>query len=258
MQMENHKFIFICGLHKSGTSMLHSILREHPQISGFKNTGVPRDEGQHLQTVYSTALPHGGPGWFGYSKRAYLNETSHLVNEKNRKKLFSQWSKYWDLKKPVLIEKSPINLIRTRFLQAVFPNSYFIILYRHPIAVSYATRKWWRWFLFSIRSLIKHWLICYKTFENDKKYLKNFYILKYEHFVKNPQFYLNKIYNFIGVSEFNNNAGVRPNVNQKYFQKWLDDRNSFLFKRKFEKLISEFEKEVNKFGYSLIDLEKAE
>lgn len=256
--MENHKFVFICGLHKSGTSLLHRILRQHPSISGFSNTGVPKDEGQHLQTVYSTALPHGGPGWFGYSKRAYLDETSPLVNEKNRKKLFSQWSKYWDLSKPALIEKSPINLIRTRFLQAMFPNSFFIVLLRHPIAVSYATRKWWRWFIFTLRSLIKHWLICYEAFERDKEHLKNCYVLKYEHFVKNPQFYLNEIYNFIEVGKYNNKVKIRPDVNQKYFQRWLKDRNIILFKRNYKKAISEFEARVNKFGYSLTDLGKAE
>ena len=47
-----------------------------------------------------------------------------------------------DTGKEFLLEKSPPNIIRTRFLQAMFPNSYFINIKRHPIATSLATKKW--------------------------------------------------------------------------------------------------------------------
>jgi len=111
------KNVFICGLHKSGTSIIHDILRQHSEISGFENTNVPKDEGQHLQSVFSTALPYGGPGKFALSPKAHLDEKSSLITAENKKKLFDEWSKFWDLGKTVLVEKSPINLVRTRFLQ---------------------------------------------------------------------------------------------------------------------------------------------
>ena len=38
--MENHKFVFICGLHKSGTSVFEKTLAEHPDI--FMCRGKPR------------------------------------------------------------------------------------------------------------------------------------------------------------------------------------------------------------------------
>ena len=60
MPKEDKKFVFICGLHKSGTSLLFRILRDHPDMSGFTNTGVPKDEGQHLQSVYPPAWRFGG------------------------------------------------------------------------------------------------------------------------------------------------------------------------------------------------------
>ena len=50
--MKDKKIILVCGLHRSGTSLLFQILRDHPDISGFRNTGVNQDEGQHLQSVY--------------------------------------------------------------------------------------------------------------------------------------------------------------------------------------------------------------
>ena len=66
--LKKHKFIFICGLHRSGTSLLYKILKSQKNISGMENTGVIEDEGQHLQTVFNAANKHGGPGKFGFDK----------------------------------------------------------------------------------------------------------------------------------------------------------------------------------------------
>ncbi|WP_121971331.1 sulfotransferase [Leptolyngbya sp. BC1307] len=159
-EFENHQFVFVCGLHRSGTSLLFKCIGEHPDISRFKDTGVPEDEGQHLQSVFKPASTYGGWGKFGFNKNAYLTEASSLVCDRNKARLFSEWQKFWDLEKTLLLEKSPPNLIRMRFLQAMFPNSYFIVLKRHPIAVSYATQKVNKK---SIYSLIEHWLVCYEA-----------------------------------------------------------------------------------------------
>ena len=48
----NHHFVFVNGLHRSGTSILYRLLSAQLNFSGFSETGVPEDEGQHLQTVY--------------------------------------------------------------------------------------------------------------------------------------------------------------------------------------------------------------
>ena len=140
--MNNYKYIFICGLHRSGTSLLNKILQQHKNISGLSKTNVIEDEGQHIQSVYRAANKFGGPGKFGFNKDAYLNENSRLITKENKIKLFKEWSSYWDLDCDFLLEKSPPNIIRTRFLQKMFKQTYFIIIRRHPIATSLATKKW--------------------------------------------------------------------------------------------------------------------
>ena len=60
-----HRFVFLAGLHRSGTTLLARLLAAHPEISGFSGTGEPADEGQHLQSVYPAARVYGGPGRFG-------------------------------------------------------------------------------------------------------------------------------------------------------------------------------------------------
>lgn len=198
--MKNHKFIFVVGLHKSGTTILANLLKKHPRISGFNDTNFPEDEGQFLQSVFPIAKTYGGPGLFGFRKETHLTEESSILTKKNRNKLFSEWSSYWDLKKPCLLEKSPPNLLKTRFLQDIFPNSYFIVITRHPIAVSYATQKWSKT---NIDSLLEHWNTCYKIFEEDRKKLENVLLIKYEDFVSDSNESLKIITNFLNIEDFN-------------------------------------------------------
>ncbi len=50
-----HSLAFIAGLHRSGTTPLTRLLAAHSEVSGFSNTHVEEDEGQHLQQVYPSA-----------------------------------------------------------------------------------------------------------------------------------------------------------------------------------------------------------
>lgn len=251
-QPTDHTVVFIAGLHRSGTSILHRCLRDHPSISGFQDTGVPEDEGQHLQSVYPAALAHGGPGRFGFDPEARLDETSSLVSESNRTVLWEEWTRHWDLEKPVLVEKSPPNLIRTRFLQAMFPDSRFIVLLRHPIAVSLATQKWsWT----TISSLLRHWLTCHELFEQDRPHLAHCSLVHYETLATCPQRVLDRIYGFLQIETHTCTEKVLPDVNAKYFSRWRQRAHGFLGRRRMRRLADQFERRANRFGYSLIDLD---
>ena len=46
--------------------------------------------------------------------------------------------------------------------------------------------------------MFEHWLHCYRIFEEDRKYLKHVYELKYEDYVENPDKYHQEIAAFIG------------------------------------------------------------
>src|SRR4029453_6608815 len=85
---EGRTFVFVAGLHRSGTSVLFKCLKEHPAISGFDGTGAIEDEGQLLQTVYPPARVYGGPGRFGFDADAHLTETSSLASAANAFELF--------------------------------------------------------------------------------------------------------------------------------------------------------------------------
>ena len=51
------------------------------------------------------------------SSPEYGFETSDLITNSNREKLYEEWSRFWDNEKEYLVEKSPPNITKTRFLQ---------------------------------------------------------------------------------------------------------------------------------------------
>ncbi|PID56914.1 hypothetical protein CSB45_09665 [candidate division KSB3 bacterium] len=250
--IHNHKFLFIAGLHRSGTSILFKCLKEHPLISGFSDTGHNEDEGQFLQTLFPTAKDFGGPGKFGFQSEMHLTEMSSLLTDSNRIKLFTEWKKFWDTTRPVLLEKSPPNLLKTRFLQAIFPNVYFVVIIRHPIAVSYATQKWSKT---DLKSLLRHWLWCHLIFFEDKKFLRNCLIIKYEDFCDNPALYLSHIHDMVDIQKMKSTLKIEKDTNEKYFKQWKEEIESMstLQKILFRFQYRKFEKKINKFGYSLYD-----
>jgi hypothetical protein len=247
---ESHRFVFIAGLHRSGTSLLFQCLREHPEMSAFRGTNVPEDEGQHLQTVYPPALAFGGPGKFGFDPRSRLTESSELISEDSRRRLLEEWGRHWDMGKPVLVEKSPPNLVRSRFLQALFPESCFVVLTRHPVPVAYATQKWSHT---SLRSLIEHWLVCHEIFEEDAAHLGRVLRLRYEDFIASPQVTLDAVFAFAGVSELVRDWPVRSDGNDGYFARWRDFLRSDVEddRRRSETIRQRYADRLARFGYSL-------
>src|SRR5438094_44659 len=136
----DYKYVFVCGLARSGTSMLGRNIARLEDCTGFKNTGALQDEGQFLQDIYPVAADLGGAGRFGFDPRAHRTENSPLMTPENVARLHASWHAYWDKSKRICVEKTPGNLLMTRFLQAAFPNSYFIVVKRHPVPVSVSSQ----------------------------------------------------------------------------------------------------------------------
>jgi len=274
MQDGNYKYVFVCGLARSGTSVLGRNIARLENCTGFKNTGAGGDEGQFLQDVYPIAAVCGGAGRFGFDPRAHRTETSELLTPENVARLRASWHAYWDKSKTICVEKTPGNLLMTRFLQAAFPNSYFVVIKRHPVPVSMSSQRW-KINVTSLHSLFKHWLHCHELFEKDEKYLKHVYELRYEDYVEDPDKYHQEIARFIGtrvpeapkedkfryVAQWANPTGLRvPErameetsraYDKKYFDRWSDLLNNSLFKSYYRYIAVKYESRFAKYGYSL-------
>jgi hypothetical protein len=218
----DQRYAFVCGLHRSGTTLIARSLAEHPQVSGFMNSGVIEDEGQFLQSVVPLETAYAGVGRFGFDPRAHMTEASALNTPESSLRLSSEWGRHWDGSKPVLLEKTPSNLLRMRLLQSLLQPAHFIVVTRHPVAASLAAMKWTEGNVFS---LLCHWVHCYTLARQDAKAIQRVLWVSYEAFVADPQRQLARIAGFLQLSP---HAGWAPRVaneNEKYFALW---RNDFL------------------------------
>ena len=245
-----HRFVFLAGLHRSGSTLLARLLAAHPEISGFSGTGVPADEGQHLQSVYPAARVYGGPGRFGFAPESHLTESSPLASEESARKLFEEWSPHWDLSRPLLLEKSPPNLLKTRFLQALYPNSAFVAIVRHPIPVSIPTAKWRGTRRFD--RMFEHWLRCHALFEADREHLRRVHVLQYEQLVSNPVAELRTIFEFLELEPIAPSEPVDTGANEKYFRRWQELKRDPRMRAYLDLVSLRYERRMRRYGYSLL------
>jgi hypothetical protein len=248
---EARRILFIGGLHRSGTSLVHRCIARHPEVSGFSDTGVFEDEGQHLQTVYPPAYAHGGPGRFGFDARAHLTEDSPLATASSRARLLDEWGGHWDDRAAVCVEKSPPNLVRMRFLKALFPEASFLMVIRHPAAVACATQKWSRtpW-----TALVHHWVCAHETMIADAARVSPVTIVRYEDFVAEPDATLATIYASVGLAPHPAGEAVRRDINDRYLSFWRSTHNPL---RMIDRRIAteRFDEAVRGYGYTLRGVE---
>jgi hypothetical protein len=246
--VDDHRFVFLAGLHRSGTTLLARLLAAHPEVSGFSGTGVDADEGQLLQTVYPAARAWGGPGRFGFAPEAHFTEAQ--ASEEKARQLFEEWSPHWDLAHPVLLEKSPPNLLKTRFLQALFPGSAFVVIVRHPIPVSIPTARWRGTRRYD--RMFAHWLRCHALFEADREHLDRVLVLTYEDLVGDPAGVLRETFAFLELDPIPPSEPVEGGANEKYFSQWRDMKRDPRMRAYLDLSAFRYERGARRWGYSLL------
>src|SRR5262249_29687327 len=132
--------------------------------------------------------------------------------------LFDEWAPHWNLARPVLLEKSPPNLLKTRFLQALFPGAKFVVIIRHPIPVSIPTARWRGTRRYG--QMFKHWLHCHEIFETEREHIERIHVLTYDELVQDPAGKLREIFESLGLDPIEPSEPVEGGANEKYFRQW--------------------------------------
>lgn len=250
--------LFICGLHRSGTSILARLLGSAPGICAMTNTGVPEDEGQHLQDVFAPASVFGGPGLFALNPESHLTENSALATADNACALLRAWAPHWHLPdgqrlrwgaRPgtaVVLEKSPPNLVRTRFLQKLFPRARFVVLRRHPAVVAVSTQKMCP--NRNVMTLLQHWLVAHNQYDADAPHLALVHELRYEDLLADPETSLRRLAEAVGIDKRFNRSLLEPGRTELHLRTW----------RRISAAIPpgdlhQVEAKIHRYGYSLTE-----
>jgi hypothetical protein len=218
---DGQHLVFVGGLHRSGTSLLARLLAAHPEATGLTGTGVPEDEGQHLQPVYPAAERLGGSGRFARDARAHLTESSPLAGAdaaRNAQRLWDAWRPYWDSDATYLIEKSPPNLLMSRFLQELFPTASFVFIVRHPVTVTLATRKWRK--RTPLPRLMENWFTAHRTARGDLPHLERVHVVSYEWLLAEPDAVVTEALRFLGMPGAVDTSSVDARGSTTYVEQW--------------------------------------
>lgn len=224
--------LFIGGLQRSGTTLLGRSLAEHPLVAGLHQTGTDEDEGQFVQDVYldDHIMGHRGNRTQGRVARWAYHPEAHLTEQDAHRtpdaatRLTAAWSPYvTDPTAPYLVEKSPSNMTRFRFLQEAFPDAGFVLITRHPIIQALAIRKW------SPRSaqigldlspIIDHWFTAMDIAREDASKISNLRVVAYENLIREPATVLRGIQVFFGLPPQEVRAEHFRDESAKYTKYW--------------------------------------
>lgn len=192
--MTGHRYVFVGGLHRSGTSLVARLLAQHPQVAAIAGAPVPENEGVYLQGAIPHTAQHGRPLHFATDPAQHLVEGCSYDTLDTRLRLEADWAPWFDPARPWRVEKSPVNLTRSRLYQQLFPLAQFVMVLRHPQAVAAAMAKWSD---SPASQIIEHWLRAHERLADDLPYLHAVMVLRYEDVVLDPEATMQALYAFL-------------------------------------------------------------
>lgn len=195
-------YIFVLCPPRSGSTILWNLVSTSSQVSA-----LPR-EGQKLPEV----------------RKILRNDPWNETMEVPWARIKDEWHKYWESEKPLMIEKSPPNLIRAGEIEKYFEPCYFLIMVRNPYAhFEGLMRKRKR----SSDKVVEFIIKCLRCQMTNSQNLATSIRFKYEELVESPVQVCKKIESFIprlGVLDYDKTFEVSA-IDGKKDRKIVGDLN---------------------------------
>lgn len=162
-----HKFLFILSPPYCGSTMLSEIISTSKNVSTNNIFGTR--EGQTLPSV---------------RKIMFHDQRWNEKIDYDWNYIKKEWFKYWDLRKPILLEKSPSNIFRAPSIEEAFNPNLFIIFHRNPYAQCESLIRRDK---MQPKEAAELAVKCLKFQQKNLQKLKNKIHLSYEEFTSNPK-----------------------------------------------------------------------
>ncbi|PRY93737.1 sulfotransferase family protein [Hasllibacter halocynthiae] len=207
------RYVFVGGLHRSGTTLMADCLEAHPAVRGLPPSLAPEGEGVFFQG----AIPHdalaGVPGEWAEDPAMHMVEGGPWDRPEVAGRLRADWDRWYPKGGSWRVEKSPVNLLRARLYQQLLPASQFVFVVRHPVASARATAKW------SARgeaALLRHWAHAHSVWAGDVPRLHNWMVVRLEDLCADPRRELARLFAFLRLDPVPPPRAVRADPNADY------------------------------------------
>ena len=230
-----NRYLFILCPPYSGSTLLWKLIGTSPNVSLLPN------EGQFLPEL-----------------RPIMRKTPWEETVLPWAQIKSVWHGYWDEEKPILVEKSPSHLIRTKDLVEHFQPISFVIMVRDPYAHCEGMMRHHAW---DVQTAVEFVAMTLQSQMNNAKKLENSIRFTYEVFTQEPARISEELSKFLPElgeldykAEFKIHAVdgkvVRPitNLNQ---QKIV--RLSYRQLRMINKVLKNYSKAMEYWGYEYFE-----
>ena len=248
---KTNKIVFMIGFPRSGTTLLDTILRTHPEIEVLEEKPLVTNL---LKSINQITFNN-----FDNFKNIQNNDLQFL-----REKYLSEKQKFASDKK-LIIDKMPLNIMNVVELNKIFPEAKFIVSIRHPFDCvlscymqSFELNNSMANFL-RLNDAAKFYDIIMQLWEKAKQNMNiNFKEIKYEDIVLNFDGSISSLLDFLelpwtdSLKKFNETAIKRELISTPSY----DQVNQPLYKKsinrwlKYEKHISEIKPILNKWVYT--------
>lgn len=188
LMLERHYWLFILGLNNSGTTLVVDLLRSHPLVRSLPN------EGQYLTRGLPLPRDFNVPRRF--AERLDVFHWTEANNPGPALRIQYDWAAHYPQRPGLLLEKSPPNTLRSRWLQHNFRPSRFVAITRHPYAVCEGIRRREG---HAIDVAARHWLLANEWMLDDISHLEHCLFVTYEDLCARPAEFLNRLQAFLGL-----------------------------------------------------------
>jgi hypothetical protein len=134
------RLILVTGLQKSGTSLLLRLLVEHTSLAENPFDGI---EGHAFWGNMPSHAPREYPAGTMYA--SHNGDAGHEISaaavDQRVRQVLEERLASLTVSKPAFVNKSPYHSVRLPWLEAIFPDSFIVVVIRHAVPNIYSLTK---------------------------------------------------------------------------------------------------------------------